>query len=825
MGTILSLHGKWHVQQKGGDIRLAGRVPGLVHHDLIDKRIVPDPFYRINEKAQQWVGESTWEYTRNFRLTKNQTEKQAIVLNCDGLDTLAAIYINDRRIGKTDNMFLRYRFNIKPFIRAGSNSIRIVFHPARPEMDRRARKYHLDIYSNQHVPWEAKYRNFLRKSPTHSGWDWGPCFLTQGVYRDIYIECRNGPRILYLTHQQKHGRRSVDINICAIVETPVPGKGVVSFKLGGKTVRKSVHLNQGEQRVCQTIRIKKPKLWWPNGYGPQDLYPLCVSIVMNNEKHEIKQHIGIRKLELVTRKDRTGETFYFRVNNVPIFAKGANWIPSDSFDSRLSDNQVRWELESAARAHHNMIRVWGGGLYERDFFYQECDRLGLLVWQDFMFACALYPVTEPFLESVRKEVRHQIRHLMHHPSIALWCGNNENEACFEFSRAVTDANRSACLAEYDVLYIQTIMPVVQAEDPGRRFWPSSPSNGIRQYGNCQDPTRGDMHYWKVWHGDRPFTDYLDIHPRFSSEFGFQSFASPETMDRVTWPRDRNICSPVFEFHQRSGTGNQRILSHIARHFRIPNGYENMLYVSQALQALSIKTACEHWRRIKPHNMGTLIWQLNDIWPVASWSSLESDGRWKMLHYYEKKFFSPLLVSMVEKNNRIDIWATSDVNEPLKGELSVSLLDFNGKRLLKEKRTVRLSRLESRRVAGYPISKFCPFEGDKEKRFLFVHLKCNKYTSENEHFFSPFKRLHLERPKIHHHMARDKKNNYRIKLKSNILAPFVWIRHGHNQGTWSDNGMHLLPGRAVTLKFEPRQKTKIKLLNKKLVIHNLYDSTV
>lgn len=607
----------------------------------------------------------------------------------------------------------------------------------------------------------------------------------------------------------------------AIIDSPAAGAATVAFELDGQRVEKACRLQKGENTVSETVHVRNPRLWWPNGSGEQALYPVVAEVTMASETDRFEQEIGLRKLELVTEPDAVGETSYFRVNGVPVFAKGANWIPSACFDSRLMDDQVRWELESAAKAHHNAIRVWGGGLYERDSFYRLCDRLGLLVWQDFMFACALYPTSPEFLESVRREVRHQVGRLVHHPCIALWSGNNENEQALGW-HARHDKTDILLAAEYDQLYIQTMLPVVAEEYPGRRYWPSSPCNGVRVYGEPNDQTRGDAHYWGVWHGDLPFTNYLEVRPRFCSEFGFQSFASPETMASCTEPDDRNITSPVFEFHQRSGTGNLRILGHIARHFRIPASYEDMLYVSQALQAESIRTACEHWRRIKPHNMGTIIWQLNDIWPVASWSSLEFDGRWKMMHYAARKFFAPLLVSSVVSDGKVEIWGTSDVNAPLSGTLTVRLLDFEGKKLMAEEKAVRLGKLASRRLMALDMKDLCADEESRAARFLDFSLVCGDHASGNQHFFAPFKALKLRKPTIAWKLG-SAKGRTRLTLKSDTLAPFVWVRHGAAAGVWSDNGMHLLPRREAKIEFTPRHDTSASEIESALKIHNLYDA--
>jgi beta-mannosidase len=799
----INLNGKWQIRELNGrHTQLTGTVPGVVHADLIRQRRVPDPFYRSNELDQQWIGDATWEYRREFTMQAADLQREHVILCCDGLDTLADVFVNDRRIASTDNMFIAWRWDVKRWLLPGRNTMRVVFQPVRPEMERRAKAHpHLPPGSG-HAPWHPKRRAFIRKSHTHGGWDWGPCFLTPGIWRDIGVECYDGPRLRNVTHRQEHRRGNVELTLTAFLEGN--GPATVRFTVAGQTVEK-----RGKNQITAKLVVRRPQLWWPNGYGGQTLYPLVVTL----GDQRLEQRIGFRELELVREPDKAGESFYFRVNGVPVFTKGNNWIPSDSFDCRLTDDQIRWELESAVKAHNNMLRVWGGGIYERENFYRMCDELGLLIWQDFMFACNLYPTSEKFLESVRLEARHQVRRLQHHACLAMWCGNNENEQALGWHQnALAKAGRDrTSVAEYDQLYVQTIYPIVSAEDPTRTFWPSSPSNGIRVYGEPNDQHRGDTHYWEVWHGGKPFTAYLEVKPRFSSEFGFQSFAAPELFNEFMLPEDRNLTSPVAEYHQRSGIGNPAILNHISRHFRIPVGWENTVYLTQALQAVSIKVACEHWRRIKPHNMGTLIWQLNDIWPAASWSSLDCTGRWKMLHYFERKFYAPLLVSCVAAGDAVEIWGTSDIPAPLSGRLELTLEDFNGKVLDRQRKPVALGKLASRKLATYRLAN----KELADQVMLRVRLVCGRHVSTNEHLFVPAKALQLQKPRLIYRLRGNK-----LTIRSNTFTPFVWIRHGKVQGVWSDNGMHLFAGESRTLTFTPRGEA----LPGALQIHDLYSAT-
>ena len=825
MNKIIDLGGEWEIRQLNGDIVLKGHVPGLVHHDLINLKKVEDPFYRTNEKEQQWVGESTWEYKKEFYLKKEDTKRKAIVLDCEGLDTLTEIFINNKSIGKTDNMFIRWRFNIKNFIKEGKNTIKIIFYPAEPEMQKRAKNYTHELGGYRHAPWEPKNRNYLRKSHTHGGWDWGPCFLTQGIYRPIRLECRNGAKILYVTNHQKHFKEKVSLKLKAFIEVPPEGVyGKISFKVGDFSSEQTVWLKEGLNIVEENLSIDNPKLWWPNGMGEQNLYDLSCTLKSEDEIDTMTQKIGIRKVEVIREPDKYGESFFFKINDIPMYAKGADWIPGDSFDSRLSNNRISMDLTSAKEANFNIIRLWGGGLYERDFFYEECDRLGLLIWHDFMFACHLYPTNPEFLESVRTEIRHQIRRLQHHPSILLWCGNNENEQAISWhSKEKSEEQKMLFIAEYDQLYIQTIAPIVTEEDPERLYWPSSPSNGFRKYGNPNDPTRGDVHFWEVWHGDKPYQHYETIVPRFCSEFGFQAFPCLETMEECTVKEDRNISSPVAEHHQRSGLGNLKILYHIGLHFRLPFSFENLIYLSQVHQAEAIRYGIEHWRRNKPQNMGVIVWQLNDIWPSISWSSVDFRGRWKILHYIEKRSFAPLIVSGRFSDNSIKIWLVSDMNKHLKGTLLLSWKNFSGKTIKTKRYKVSIKPLESRVVFSDTVDKSITKIKDWQNEvFLEIRFFCKECDAFNLLFFEEYKRLNLKDPKIRYRI--DKDGNLTLSCKN--VALFVTANTGKAEGRWSDNSFHLLPGQIKKIKFIPwnkYDKNYLKRLKTNFKIYDIFSS--
>lgn len=816
MDRIIDLSGIWDIRQVNGKIRLQGRVPGLVHHDLVEQGILPDPYLRMNEKDQQWVAESVWEYSRTFELSDVQVQRRAVTLDCEGLDTVAEIAVNGKPVGKTDNMFLRYRFDIKPFVRPGTNTISIRFHPPAAEMLRRGQAYPIDLPHLRFGPFDPPHRNFLRKCHAHAGWDWGPCLLPQGPYRPVRIECRDGGRILSLTHRQEHHPNRVVVRVTARIESPATQYAQVLFTLGNLSNPLTVHLKQGENLVEDSFEVLHPGLWWPNGLGEPFLHELSAAVLCAGETDAVHQHIGLRKVELVQEDDRHGRSFLFRVNGVPLYIKGVNWIPGDILDSRLPDDRIVQDLTAAAEAGCNMVRVWGGGLYERDAFYRTCDRLGLLVWQDLMFACHPYPVSPDFLASVTKEVRHQVRRLQHHPSIALWCGNNEVE---QVIASTPEPSRSRLLVEYDQLFIQTLEPLLRQEDPDRPYWPSSPSNGPRTYTDPNDPDRGDTHIWDVWHKDNPYPHYTTITPRFVSEFGFQSLPAAETLAACTEPEDRNLSSAVLDFRQRSPNGNATILKHIALHFRTPSTWETTIYLSQVHQAEAVRTAVEHWRRSRPRTMGCLVWQLNDIWPAPSWSAIDHAGRPKLLLHTLRHAFANLLVTAVRNDEKVSVFAVSDIPEPLHGHLTVRLRSLpSGKTIQTLETKTDIPGLSSRRIFEFRL----PEETDPRTLCAELLLETDTLRSRNTLFFAPYKHLALDDPGLSWELDDDT-----LVLTSHHAALFVHVNTGQARGSWDDNGFHLFPGERRRLTFRPwprDDRSALRALKKGLAILDLRTAT-
>ena len=558
-----------------------------------------------------------------------------MLLRCEGLDTLATITLNDEWSSpQLANMHRTWEFDVKEVLRPGENTIRVDF--ASPT------RYIRSAYAESRADGTTDAMvgfPLLRKAHCMFGWDWGPRLPDAGIWRDIAVIGVEKARIESVrVHQQHHADGSVTLTVLPSLDRyDASGVQVVTALTGpdGEAI-------PGGGSV---IEIADPQLWWPNGLGGQPLYTLCVRLLKNGaELDRWERRIGLRTLTVTRRKDEWGESFCHTVNGVDVFAMGADYIPEDNLLPRVTPERTRRLLEDAKLANMNCVRVWGGGCYPDDWFYDLCDELGLLVWQDFMFACAVYNLTDEFEENIRAEFVDNIRRLRHHASLALWCGNNEMEQFVACGEWVSSKRQ---VADYIKMYEYILPQVLKQEDPATFYWPASPSSG----GSFDDPNaenRGDVHYWDVWHGLKPFTDYRNYLFRYVSEFGFQSFPCMETIESFTLPEDRNLFSYVMEKHQRNASANGRIVFYLSQMYLYPREMSELVYASQLLQAQAMQYGVEHWRRHRGHCMGAVIWQLNDCWPVASWASIDYFGRWKALHYYAKRFFAPVLISCHEE---------------------------------------------------------------------------------------------------------------------------------------------------------------------------------
>ncbi|MBW8349474.1 glycoside hydrolase family 2 protein [Bacillus sp. IITD106] len=663
----VDLNGQWKMQEAGVDEWLDVQVPGSVMNDLLQHGKIEDPFYRDNEKIGLEIAENDYVYSRTFSVDEEFLKQDKILLICEGLDTLAEVSVNGELVEKTNNMHRIYEMDVKSLLQKGENDITVKFNS--PTKYIRALQNEDPLAG---VGDAVAGYPYLRKAHYMFGWDWGPQIPDMGIWRNISIQAWSSAKLedVYIT--QAHKENEVQIDVRVKVENLNSQEGVqleVSLKSpAGEVEVKTIPVSASQEIV--TFNVENPELWWPNGYGKQPLYEVEVSLIdVGGSKLDTKDYnIGLRTIEVKSVPDEFGRSFEFYVNGLSIFGMGANYIPEDNLLARNSVEKTERLLKDSVEANFNMVRIWGGGHYPEDYFYDLCDRLGLIVWQDFMFACSVYKLTDEFLDTIKKEVADNVKRLRHHASLGIWCGNNETEEGWVHWGWPQDPMRKT---DYIKLFEYIIPEMMKELDPQTFYWPSSPTSG-GGFDQPRDPNRGDMHYWEVWHGLKPFTEYRKYFFRFCSEFGFQSFPSLKSVETFTIPEDRNIFSRVMETHQKNAGANGKILFYLSENFLYPKDFDSLLFTSQLLQAEAIKYGVEHWRRNRGRCMGSLYWQLNDCWPVASWSSIDSFGRWKALHYYAKKFYAPILLSIEEEGKTASIHVTNDSLEDIEGRIEWKL---------------------------------------------------------------------------------------------------------------------------------------------------------
>lgn len=821
----LSLNGKWQLSQSGKNDFINAEVPGCVHTDLINAGEIEDPFYRNNEEKVMWIGESDWDYSKKFNIDEEFLKNKRIYLSAEGLDTLADIYINDKKIASTNNMYRSWEFEIKEYLKAGENEIKIHFDSPLPYLRKKNEEFHVPAWSvGDH---RLHGGGWLRKQPSNFGWDWGPMLVTMGIWKDIELVGLDTARIEEVYLRQEHSDNMVELDIDLNCEK-VAAEDLeveVEFSYKNDIVYNNKFMIEGEKAKIE-FDVDNPKLWWPNGMGEQPLYDLEIKIFNSQGEQLDKDHkkIGLRELELITEDDQWGQSFKFAANGVEFFAKGANWIPADAFVSRVEREDYKNLLESAAEANMNMLRVWGGGLYESDDFYELCDRLGIAVWQDFIFACGTYPsFDDDFMANVKIEAEENVKRIRHHASLALWCGNNEIEQ--GIAGEEWDSEKITMpWDDYKKLFDELLPDIVSDLDPDTDYWPGSPHSPKGDRSDYNNPDWGDAHLWDVWHGLKPFEWYRSCDHRFNSEFGFQSFPEPKTAYDYTEEKDRNITSYVMEHHQRSGIGNSVIMHYMLDWFRLPEGFENVLWTSQILQGLGIKYAVENWRRTMPRGMGTLYWQLNDNWPVASWSSLDYFGRWKALHFMAKKFYAPVLISGVENldDSTVEIHVTSDKLNDINAEVSWQLRDAAGK-LIKE------NKFEAEISHGNQKLKTLHFEDYLEEygsRDLMLWLELDseeKNLSNNLVTFARPKHMDLKEPQIDCQIEKVDSTEFKLNLKSENTALWTWLEVENIDAKLSDNFFHLYPGREAAVELKTEKELSESELKDKLKIKSLIDT--
>jgi beta-mannosidase len=773
-------------------------VPGNVFTDLLAHKIIENPFVKNNEEKVQWVSEKNWEYKTTFTLSDAIFKKENIELIFEGLDTYAKIYINGKYQLDTDNAFRKYSISLKEMPIQKSNELRIIFQ--------NTTSFENAAKLNSKYKLSEGNRIYTRKAQFQYGWDWGPKLNASGISKGIFIHAWNDVKFESIFIRQKEINTEKAILAAEISIESSSDKNISLFtKINREVISSNIALKKGTHTYKIPIEITNPKLWWTHNLGTPYLYHFKFQLISDGKiKDERSIKKGIRTIQLITKKDSLGESFYFELNGKPVYAKGANYIPQNSFQNKVTNQQYEKLLSDVVDSNMNMLRVWGGGIYENDVFYDLCDKKGILIWQDFMFACAMYPGDVDFLENIKEEAAQQVKRLRNHASIALWCGNNESAEGWKrwgWQNNRAEKEKKEIWSDYLAVF-DSILPNVVAEYSETDYWETSPKYGR---GNPQYKTEGDAHDWWVWHDGYPFEHFKNNVPRFMSEFGFQSFPSFETINYINQNDTINLKTAAIRSHQKHARGFQLITEYMKRNYKIPTKDEDYVYVSQLLQAKGVVMGIEAHRRAKPNNMGTLYWQLNDCWPAISWSSIDYFGNWKALQYKAKKAFENVLISSVLENNSIQTFVVNDTFDPIQNVLKLKVVDFYGKEIWSIAKEIEVLKNSSKSFYNFSLDSI-----DKESSVLITEFNAHSSVF----YFTKPKDLNLPKGTIEKEILKTKKG-FLIQLKSDVLQKEVFL-FTKEKGHFSDNFFDLMPNETKVITFTSNIETlsdlKIKTLN-------------
>ena len=814
----LLLNGQWKMKKITDTDWIRANVPGSIMADFLNCGKIGDPFYRDNEDEAKEIASYDYVYNREFQVDSQLLKKNKILLFTEGIDTLSEIRINDIFVANTNNMHRTFEFDIKEMLKEGCNTIEIIlFSPVK----------FIEKKHKENPIWGGgdSIQGFphLRKGHYMFGWDWGPQIPDLGIWRDIFIIGYDCARLkdVYITQKHENGSVSIDIHVeNEYFENAIVEFDAVVTSSDGNRFSKSITTEKRNNNMI--IDIIDPKIWWPNGFGEHPLYSVEITLKKTGVLLDTKTlNIGLRTLKVKREKDQWGESFEFYVNGVSIFAMGANYIPEDNLLSRCNPEKTERLIRDCIEANFNCIRVWGGGIYPEDYFFDLCDKYGIIVWQDLMYACAVYEMTDEFTANIKKETEDNVRRIRHHASLGLWCGNNEMEWGWEeWDFPKTPKLRTDYIKQFEILFPQTIKEV----DPNTLYWPASPSSG-GSFDNPNDENRGDVHYWEVWHGLKPFTDYRKYNFRFVSEFGFQSFPCLKTIETFTLPEDRNVFSYIMEKHQKNNDANGKILHYLSTNFKYPKDFVSLLYASQLLQAEAIKYGVEHWRRNRGRCMGAMYWQLNDCWPVASWSSIDSFGRWKALHYFAKKFFAPVLLSANDEGDRVQLHITNETLNPVRGEVLWKLRDNKSEVLMEGSTITDIDSLSASICVTLDFSEKLKTKQEKRTTYVEYSLILDKsYISSNAILFVNAKHFEYLKPDIHVDV-KELEDRFEICLQSNVFAQYVELALEEMDCVFSDNYFHISAGTEKHIELDKKRILKnvsADDIAKSLLIRSIYD---
>jgi beta-mannosidase len=789
----LKLDGNWEFRSDLSGEWQTGQVPGCVHSDLLRLGLIPDPNWRTNEIDLQWIGQTAWTYRRTFSLDVSALEQAHVVLRAEGLDTLATVRINGMEIARADNMHRIWEWDAKPSLRAGKNEIEIHFDSPLPYLKEKGKIHPLEAWNEYY---DIRHRGWLRKQHSNFGWDWGPVFVSCGIWRSLSLIAWSGPRLVDVRADQTHnGDGGVFLTTTAeLSEKSADGSLEVEVTLDGLPIAKTMTALAQAASGSVAIPIPDPQLWWPAGLGRQPLYQVCIRLLDGHgiELDSWARKIGLRTLPLVRKPDAWGESFHFEANGIPFFAKGANWVNPLPYPEWPADGSWQQLLRDAVLANHNMIRIWGGAYFCPDEFYDLCDEIGLTVWQDFLYACGPYPAFDTaFLANIDAEARDNIRRIRHHPSLALWCGNNELEGAFNGEKWT---NMKMSFEDYDKIFNGILKSAVEELDPQGNYWPASPLCTAKDRTAVAEEA-GDAHVWEAWFTDAPFENLRNHKNRFASEFGFQSMPALKTIESFTLPEDRQLNSPVLEHHQRSAPGNVQQLKTMLGWFRFPATFADQLTLTQLVQANCVKIGVEHWRRSMPRGMGTLYWQLNDCWPCPSWSSIDFAGRWKALHYFSARFFAPVLISGLEDAGKetVEVHLTNDHRHAVPGTAKWRVLNLEGTILLEDQVEAPGPGLANSLLTVIDLNKIipaCPGNG------LLVQLEFHARDgtrASNLVLMERPKKLELKDPGLTSGINPNADGSFEIVVSAQHPALWVWLETDEFDLRLSDNFTPVFPG--------------------------------
>ena len=801
--TTIQLNDEWQFSQTNNNEWHSATVPGSVQNDLIKLQVLPNPYFGTNEDSVQWVEDENWDYKKSFQLTEAQLKYDDALLTFEGLDTHADVFLNGSKLFHSENMFVNHQTSVKHLLRKGENHLYVRFYsPIQHMMP--ARLTNDFEYPAGNDAREEKLSVYSRKAPYHYGWDWGMRLVQMGIWRPVHLTLYNHSRIDDFFVKQdvvskKIAKITNFVEIHSVHDSAKEAKLVVSYMLPNQervSKENNITLTKGANKIAVPLEISNPQLWMPNGWGQPNLYNFTAQVVVDNEVVAEKSHqIGLRNIRVVAEPDEHGESFYFEVNGHPLFAKGANYIPGEIMNTLQDDIYYEEIFDNVVAANMNMIRVWGGGFYENDKFYQLANEKGILVWQDFMFACTPHPHDDAFLENVAHEARYNIKRLRNHPSVAIWCGNNEVLESIKYwgydkvySKEIMDGFREG----YNKTFRELLPEIVMELDPDKFYLHGSPDTA--NWGRIPSLSYGDAHYWGVWHGRQPF-EVLDKNvPRFMSEFGFQSFPEMKTIRTFATEKDFDIESEVMQSHQKSSIGNEAIKQYMDMYYNTPSNFEDFVYVGLVMQGQGMKHGLEAHRRNRPFCMGTLYWQLNDSWPVVSWSGVDYYNNWKAMHYKARDVFAPIALNVFQEDGMLDIYTMSDnLTNANNLTLKVSLIDFEGEVLKQIEQNVTAKANASEKVHSIAVADFAS-TAQQENSVVNVELidsSGETVATTNYYFYWPNK-LNLPKTEINKSVVYED-GKYTVTLESNYLAKDVFIEIPVQGAMFSDNFFDLLPG--------------------------------